>query len=420
MPPTTACRITICPLEATNNYEELTRFEVDAATTTLRDVAERIRADPRLFCTSARVGLTLASYEDDATGDTIDFSDPTIALKPLSELGHLLMPRLAASGGGQGQTATLFVEGQELWLVVGGRTSAAAAIDAAGKALLEAQFDFGEFSNETVALRAYNATLEAEVAAMKSEIAAMAARNTALEAKAAADAAALRSLLAEVGHERLHQIRLSDEKECKVLLAQSKADNPNKALAAACRMGKTGAAVRLVQHYRADVKHSDADFWLSHSTPLHFAVMNGHLETARALVVGVGADVHAKNANGWAPLHYAAINGFTDLCRLLVKEFGADVTAEGSDGGTPLHLAAMEGKADTARALVRELGAATDARGGRGKTPLHLAAANGHIGTAFVLVEELGADVDAEDDEGKMPIDCCPTRQCRAALEEFV
>ena len=47
-------RIIICPIEATNNYGELTRFEVDAATTSLRDILERTHADPLLHCKTVR------------------------------------------------------------------------------------------------------------------------------------------------------------------------------------------------------------------------------------------------------------------------------------------------------------------------------------------------------------------------------
>ena len=104
--------ISIRPIEATNNYGELTRFEVDATTTSLRDVVERIHADPLLHCKAARVGTRLLTYEDDVTGDPIDMFNPAVALEPLAAIVPHLLPCAAANG------LTEFAEGQELWLVV--------------------------------------------------------------------------------------------------------------------------------------------------------------------------------------------------------------------------------------------------------------------------------------------------------------
>ena len=61
-------RITIRSFEFTNNYGELTSFDVDPEVATLRDVADRIHADPLLYCKTARIGLRLSPYEDDVTG----------------------------------------------------------------------------------------------------------------------------------------------------------------------------------------------------------------------------------------------------------------------------------------------------------------------------------------------------------------
>ena len=104
-----ATRITICPIEATNNYGELTRFEVDTATTSLREVADRINADPML-----RDGTQLLTYEGGVAGDPIDMLNPSVAMGPLAAIVPLLLPRASANG------LTEFAEGQELWLVVDG------------------------------------------------------------------------------------------------------------------------------------------------------------------------------------------------------------------------------------------------------------------------------------------------------------
>jgi ankyrin repeat protein len=55
-----------------------------------------------------------------------------------------------------------------------------------------------------------------------------------------------------------------------------------------------------------------------------------------------GADVAAKDENGWTALHWAAVGGHKDVVELLLNK-GADVTAEDTDGLTALDLAEYGG-----------------------------------------------------------------------------
>ena len=70
---------------------------------------------------------------------------------------------------------------------------------------------------------------------------------------------------------------------------------------------------------------------------------------------------------------------------------GADVDARNQDGYTPLHWAAMDGHVETA-ALLLDRGADVDARDERGATPLHYALKKGHARTVEVLRKHGGAD----------------------------
>ena len=398
---TTPLRVTICPIEYHNNYGELTRFEVDAATTTLQEVAERVSADPLLHCKTARIGLTLSPYEGDVTGDPIDLSDPAIALAPLSAVAAHLLPRSAerACGG-----PVAFVDLQELWLVVGGCATEAAALEFIGGALLKAQLDAANLRQNNILLKAevmstqqQVALLSEEAAAAKKEVAQMTHRNTALaeevttmKKEAAFLAAELQSLRASV-EPQLLQNRSEAFKEATALVATCQG-NTNKALRRACERGQTLVSVCLVRELGADVALKAAAataagsgegggdtaaagglFWDYNHTSLHFAAMNGRTETVRALVKEAGADVTARNKNGWTPLHTAAVTGHTDTVRALVIELGADVNAKADDGGTPLHLAVEGHCPDTARVLAKELGADVGARNKRGKTPLECA-----------------------------------------------
>jgi len=154
--------------------------------------------------------------------------------------------------------------------------------------------------------------------------------------------------------------------------------------------------VRKLLENGADVNAKDNDGY----TPLHYAAIKNKVDFAR-LLVEKGADVNAKSNDGITPLHVAAWGGHVDVARFLVEN-GADVNAK-NDDWTPLHYAAIKNKVDFARLLV-EKGADVNAKSNDGYTPLHVAAVGGHVDFARLLVEN-GADVNAEDNDGKTPID---------------
>jgi len=75
------------------------------------------------------------------------------------------------------------------------------------------------------------------------------------------------------------------------------------------------------------------------TTQLHSAAQQGDVDAALDAIEG-GADVHAKDNNGWQPLHEAARAGHVEVAELL-KEKGADMNGRTNKGrgGTPLWLA---------------------------------------------------------------------------------
>jgi ankyrin repeat protein len=73
-------------------------------------------------------------------------------------------------------------------------------------------------------------------------------------------------------------------------------------------------------------------------TPLHYAIRQGYLQTARALVDG-GADIERRTGDGTTPLLVALINGQFDIATLLIER-GADPNAAAlGNGVTPLWAA---------------------------------------------------------------------------------
>ncbi len=69
------------------------------------------------------------------------------------------------------------------------------------------------------------------------------------------------------------------------------------------------------------------------------------------LLLKVGADVEARDADGYRPLHIASTNGRGSVVRQLLER-GADVRATTTDGWTPLHVASQEGHQSVVRLLL--------------------------------------------------------------------
>ena len=83
--------------------------------------------------------------------------------------------------------------------------------------------------------------------------------------------------------------------------------------------------------------------------PLHSAVAGRHIGIARRLLEA-GADVSAKQADGFAPLHGAAQNGQVEMIELLLAH-GANVNTPTDDGKTALAYALEEGHTEAANSL---------------------------------------------------------------------
>jgi len=98
--------------------------------------------------------------------------------------------------------------------------------------------------------------------------------------------------------------------------------------------------------------------------------MKGHTNIDQALLAA-GAEVNAKDEDGWTALMWAARMGSNDIVELLLSK-GADVNAKDEDGTTALMYAAAsiyEGRVETVQALL-SAGADVNAKGNDGRTAL--------------------------------------------------
>jgi len=134
------------------------------------------------------------------------------------------------------------------------------------------------------------------------------------------------------------------------------------------------------------------------------AVRGGDLEKVKELLAS-GAQVDARDDDGWQPLHYAARGGHLPVVKYLIEEQGVQVDAKSTYGSQPLHFAAWHGHLPVVKYLVGERGAQVDAKDGYGRQPLHHAADDGHLSVVKYLVGEQGAQVDAKKNDGKTPLD---------------
>jgi len=136
------------------------------------------------------------------------------------------------------------------------------------------------------------------------------------------------------------------------------------------------------------------DNWLAEGADLTQelanAVLAADVERIKFLVKEKGADVNARDPQGYAPVHTAARNRHPDLIEVLAG-LGADLNAPDSSGMTPLLHAAMRNHVPTIKALLAHK-ADIEKPGPQGYSPLALAIAESKFEAAQALLES-GADI---------------------------
>ncbi|KAG8389260.1 hypothetical protein BUALT_Bualt02G0210500 [Buddleja alternifolia] len=98
-----------------------------------------------------------------------------------------------------------------------------------------------------------------------------------------------------------------------------------------------------------DFKSYDDHFTASGNSPLLLAVIGGHINTAKYLIIR-GADIAMCDSRGATSLHHAAGKENKELMQSLLLK-GADIEAKSVDG-TPLQFAASRGSVESIRFLL--------------------------------------------------------------------
>nr|CAB3267273.1 transient receptor potential cation channel subfamily A member 1 homolog [Phallusia mammillata] len=169
----------------------------------------------------------------------------------------------------------------------------------------------------------------------------------------------------------------------------------------------------------------------SENANLHKIAIDGHIEMMRAtlnqpekLFPGE-KQLNMQNDAGFTPLHYAVMNQHVEICVLLV-DHGADINKCDMDGRTALHLALFKLDLDERSYGARDqetsnnsvlkylLGnnASIDVKDKQDRTPFHFAALSGSVDSMKLLLEALNKSMHNEDVGSSLVKDQFNSKDC--------
>ena len=168
----------------------------------------------------------------------------------------------------------------------------------------------------------------------------------------------------------------------------------------AAKYGPLELLKSLIMDRGVDPNEVGTDGW----RPLHFAIYAGWEQEALSLInEAPGVDVDAPMSSGHTPLMLAARHGTVDVLRALVGK-GADVNTKNANGYCALREAISCKKRAAALYLINEApGVDINAFDGRGKAAMLPAASVGNVAVMKALVDK-GADVNTKNDLGATPL----------------
>jgi ankyrin repeat protein len=165
----------------------------------------------------------------------------------------------------------------------------------------------------------------------------------------------------------------------------------------AVQYGGDAAMVKSLLEKGADINAKDNDGW----TALQHAAKRGDVEIVRLLLEN-GADANARSNDGGTSLMSAAKRDYIEIMKLLLEK-GADINAKIENTGTALDFAAWAGQTN-AIVFLLDHHADIEATNNFGSTSLMDATAQGQTEAVKVLVAR-GANVNAEDTLGSSALD---------------
>ncbi|CAO2840245.1 unnamed protein product [Amaranthus hypochondriacus] len=143
-------------------------------------------------------------------------------------------------------------------------------------------------------------------------------------------------------------------------------------------------------------------------TPLHVAILRGHLQFVRALLSHNSRLATQSDSLGHLPLHVASAKGYLEIVRELLRVGPASACLSRSkDGKLPIHLAVMKAvRVEVVSELARASHESTRVRVDGGDTVLHLCVKYENLEGLRVLMEVMrsendgGSLINSRNDDG--------------------
>ncbi|KAL1833671.1 hypothetical protein ACET3Z_003322 [Daucus carota] len=129
-------------------------------------------------------------------------------------------------------------------------------------------------------------------------------------------------------------------------------------------------------------------------TPLHLAVMLGHYDYAKSILLYKPNFVNWLDSKDRSPLHLASANGYVNIVNLLLQEDPSLCLVRDEDGRTPLHLAIMNGQYESINKLWAAKPEVTCYTWDHGETILHSCVIYNRLKALILLLESTTLDED--------------------------
>ena len=175
----------------------------------------------------------------------------------------------------------------------------------------------------------------------------------------------------------------------------------------AAKHGWMDDIIDLITKYKCDTNCKDP-YGL---TPLHYAVINNHLEVVRYFINEQHCDPMTRDDNGNTPLHIACDCRRIDIVQYLLSTGKANPLAKNNNDKIPmyeqlptLYLAAKHGWMDIIIDLITKYKCDTKCKDPYGRTPLHYAVLNNRPNVAKYFINEQHCDPMARDINGNTPL----------------
>ena len=103
------------------------------------------------------------------------------------------------------------------------------------------------------------------------------------------------------------------------------------------------------------------------------------------ILIEKGADINAKEINGYTPLHFAVMHEKIPIASMLIKH-GSNVQSSCNSGNTPLHLACAR-SLELSKLLINN-GGDVNAVNLNGQTPIRFAMSTNQLSVVDMLIKE--------------------------------